>query len=100
MSAAGDPAAENITVRRDAAAGRFEILVDGVVAGYADYGDSDGVRTFPHTVVSEEFGGQGLAGRMVGEALRITSKEGMRVRPACSFVERYLEKHPEAAELG
>lgn len=96
---AGNQAAENVQVRRNAAAGRFEILVDDVVAGYADYGDSGGVRTFPHTVVAEEFGGRGLAGHMVGEALRITSEEGLRVRPACSFVERYVEKNPGSAEL-
>lgn len=100
MSAAGNADAEDVTVQRNTAAGRFEILVDGVVAGYADYADSDGVRTFPHTVVAEEFGGQGLAGRMVGEALRVTTEEGLRVRPACSFVERYVEKHPDSAELG
>ena len=58
---------DNIQVRRDVAAGRFEILVDDVVAGFADYGDdADGVRTFPHTVVATEFGGRGLAGQMIG----------------------------------
>ncbi|HMT50764.1 GNAT family N-acetyltransferase [Dietzia sp. UBA5065] len=92
-------AGETIEVRRDAAAGRFEIVVDDVVAGYADYGDADGVRTFPHTVVAEEFGGRGLAGTMVGEALRMTREEGLRVRPACSFVARYVEKNPDSADL-
>lgn len=99
MSAAENVATESVEVRRNAAAGRFEILVDDVVAGYADYGDADGVRTFPHTVVAEEFGGRGLAGQMVGEALRLTREEGLRVRPACSFVERYVEKNPGSAEL-
>ena len=94
MSAAG-----SVQVRRDLAAGRFEILVDDVVAGYADFADADGVRTFPHTVVASEFGGRGLAGRMVEEALRVTHEEGLRVRPACSFVQRYIEKNPESAEL-
>jgi len=80
-------AGETIEVRRDAAAGRFEIVVDDVVAGYADYGDADGVRTFPHTVVAED------------EALRMTREEGLRVRPACSFVARYVEKNPDSADL-
>ncbi|MCT2062822.1 GNAT family N-acetyltransferase [Dietzia cinnamea] len=92
--------ADNVQVRRDVAAGRFEVLVDDVVAGYADYSDStDGVREFPHTVVASEFGGRGLAGTLVGEALRVTRDEDLRVRPTCSFVAAYLDKHPDAAEV-
>ena len=90
---------EHVEVRRDAAAGRFEILVDGVVAGFADYGDSGDVRTFPHTVVATEFGGRGLAGRMIAEALEVTRQEGLRVRPSCSFVARHIEKNPGSADL-
>ena len=93
-------AAENVQVRRDAAAGRFEILVDEVVAGYTDYTDgTDGVREFPHTVVASEFGGRGLAGKLVGEALQVTKDEGLRVRPSCSFVAGYIDKHPDSAEV-
>ncbi|AWH96649.1 GNAT family N-acetyltransferase [Dietzia psychralcaliphila] len=90
---------ENVQVRRNLAAGRFEILVDDVVAGFADYGDADGVRTFPHTVVDPEFGGRGLAGRMIDEALRATREDGLKVRPSCTFVERYIQKNPESADL-
>lgn len=101
----GGNAAEDIRVRDDQVAGRFEILVNDVVAGYADYqdapatGGSAGVRTFPHTVVDPEFGGRGLAGRMIGQALRETKDDGLRVRPACSFVAKYVEKNPDAAEI-
>ncbi|MBB1031559.1 N-acetyltransferase [Dietzia sp. SLG310A2-38A2] len=92
-------AGEDVQVRRNLAAGRFEIVVDDVVAGFADYSDSDDVRTFPHTVVDPEFGGRGLAGRMIGEALQVTRDEGLRVRPACAFVERYVQKNPDSADL-
>lgn len=92
--------AENIRVRRDAVAGRFEILVDDVVAGSTDYGDdANGVRTFPHTVVDPDFGGRGLAGTLIGEALSATREEGLAVRPECSFVARYIDKHPDSADL-
>lgn len=101
----GNAADENVRVRNDQVAARFEILVDDVVAGYADYQDEPasgadpGVRTFPHTVVDPEFGGRGLAGRMIGEALQATREDGLRVRPACSFVARYVEKNPGTADL-
>lgn len=101
----GNASDENVRVRNDQVAARFEILVDDVVAGYADYQDEPasgadpGVRTFPHTVVDPEFGGRGLAGRMIGEALQATREDGLRVRPACSFVARYVEKNPGTADL-
>ena len=101
----GNASDENVRVRNDQVAARFEILVDDVVAGYADYQDEPasgadpGVRTFPHTVVDPEFGGRGLAGRMIGEALQATREDGLRVRPACSFVARYVEKNPGSADL-
>lgn len=93
-------AGEQIRVRRDSDAGRFEILVDDVVAGFTEYHDDPGgIRTFPHTVVSSEFGGRGLAGKVVGEALRVTRDEGLRVRPTCEFVQGYIEKNPDAADV-
>ncbi len=98
----GQPTEESVHVRHDRVASRFEILVGDVVAGYADYSDepgSGGVRVFPHTVVDPEFGGRGLAGRMIGEALQETRAAGLRVRPSCSFVARYIEKNPGTADL-
>jgi len=96
---------EAVSVRHDPVATRFEILVGDVVAGFADYSDepgsggTPGVRTFPHTVVDPEFGGRGLAGRMIGETLQATRESGLRVRPSCSFVARYIEKNPDTADL-
>lgn len=100
MSGTDEVGSEDVRIRRDTVASRFEILVDDVVAGYADYQDgTDGVRTFPHTVVATEFGGRGLAGQLIGEALRATSEEGLKVRPTCSFVDRYIQKNPDSAVL-
>ena len=61
---------EDVQVRRDDAAGRFEILVDGVVAGQAEYSDGpDGVREFPHTVVASEFGATAITSPSYGSLL-------------------------------
>ena len=96
---------EAVQVRQDEVAGKFEILVGDVVAGFADYhdepgtGGAAGVRTFPHTVVDSEFGGRGLAGTMIGEALAATRRDGMRVNPECTFVAGYITKNPDSAEL-
>ena len=90
---------EQITVRHDAPASRYEILVGDVLAGFADHRDSGDVREFPHTVVQPEFGGRGLAGHMIAHALDEARADGMRVKPTCPFVARYIDKHPEYADL-
>lgn len=78
---------------------RFEIAVDGQVVGFAEFVDRDGVRVFHHTEIAPEFGGRGLAGITVGTALAATREEGLRIDPVCSYVRRYVDTHPEWADL-
>jgi uncharacterized protein len=78
---------------------RFTIAVDGQTVGLAEYFDRDGRRTFPHTEVSREFQGRGLATILVGDALRATRDAGLRVVPACSMVADYIDKHPEFEDI-
>ncbi|MER7362304.1 GNAT family N-acetyltransferase [Nonomuraea wenchangensis] len=78
---------------------RFEILVDGKVAGFADYRLLPTKVVFTHTEVSPLYEGQGLAGRLVDHALRVSADTGLRVVPLCPYVARYIERHPEFANL-
>lgn len=89
----------DIRIEKDSAAGRFQLVVDGVVAGFADYRDADGVREFPHTVVSPEYGGRGLAGRLTAAALDSTRSDGLTVLPSCSYVAAFIDSHPEYSDL-
>ncbi|WAH98883.1 GNAT family N-acetyltransferase [Arthrobacter sp. MMS18-M83] len=78
---------------------RFEVLVDGRVIGKAAYKTYDEggspQRIFYHTVINEEYGGQGLAGRLAEVALNETVSEGLRIVPVCPFIKTFLTKHPE-----
>ncbi len=78
---------------------RFEISVDDTVAGFAQFQDRDGRRIFVHTEIGEEFGGQGLAGTVVEHAIAATRDEGLTVVPVCSYVAKWLEKHPEHEDI-
>ncbi|TDE53142.1 N-acetyltransferase [Nonomuraea mesophila] len=78
---------------------RFEILVDGQVAGFADYRLMPTKIVFTHTEVAPEFEGQGLAGELVGHALRLSADTGLRIVPLCSYVAKYIERHPEFQEI-
>ena len=78
---------------------RFEIHVDGALAGFTDYHDRDDVRTFPHTEVDPAYQGQGLASQVIRGALDATRAAGLGVRPLCSAVLGFITKHEEYADL-
>ncbi|MDQ3106358.1 MAG: N-acetyltransferase [Actinomycetota bacterium] len=91
-----DPTPE---VRHDQSAHRFEIVVDGSVAGFAEYSlDGDGI-TFTHTVIDDEFEGMGFGGTLAATALDDARERGLRVTPTCSFIADYIERHPAYADL-
>ncbi|GGT18130.1 GNAT family N-acetyltransferase [Nonomuraea spiralis] len=78
---------------------RFEVLVDGKVAGFADYRLLPTKIVFTHTEVLPAYEGQGLAGRLVEFALRASIDTGLRIVPLCPYVARYIERHPEFREF-
>ena len=86
-------------VTHDPTAERYLITVDGRDAGYADYIQGDGVRDFHHTVIDPEFRGQGLSKPLIQAALDDTRAAGDKVRPLCSAVAGFIEKHPEYRDL-
>ncbi|QPK82941.1 N-acetyltransferase [Corynebacterium qintianiae] len=79
---------------------RYEILVDGQVAGFAAFRENvDGVRDFNHTVVQPEYRGQGLSTPLIQEALDATRTEGKKIIPTCSAVEHFLGKNENYRDL-
>ena len=86
-------------VTHDTTAERYLITVDCRDAGYADYIQGDGVRDFHHTVIDPEFRGQGLSKPLIQAALDDTRAAGDKVRPLCSAVAGFIEKHPEYRDL-
>ncbi|TWV48841.1 N-acetyltransferase [Streptomyces misionensis] len=78
---------------------RYEILVDGELAGFTEYLDRDEQRVFYHTEVGDAFAGQGLAARLVEQALTDVRRAGKRVVPVCPYVASFLRKHEEFADI-
>jgi uncharacterized protein len=85
-------------ITNNAAASRYETVVDGITA-YAAYTVADDVVTFTHTIVPEELGGRGIASRLIRHALDDVRSRGLKVVPRCPFVAAYIEKHPEYRDL-
>lgn len=78
---------------------RFEIHLDGEVAGFTTYRAAPGVRAFLHTEVDDRFAGRGLASQLVEEALAVTRTEGLEVQPFCPYVRNHIRRHPELLDL-
>jgi hypothetical protein len=77
---------------------RFELETGGEIA-IAAYRLADGRISFTHTEVPEALEGQGVASALVAGALDDVRRQGLKVVPLCSFVRRYIERHPETQDL-
>jgi len=88
---------------------RFDLWLGDELVGILGYRDEDDIPgftakpgevvAFMHTVVKEEFGGRGLAAVLVGEALGSARRRGWKVRPICTYVQRYLALNPEHLDV-
>jgi predicted GNAT family acetyltransferase len=87
------------TVADNPAASRFEIIVDGKVAGFSEYRRSDGEIEFTHTVVEDAYEGQGLGSILVKAELDNVRGDGVQVIATCPFVRKYIARHREYADL-
>lgn len=83
--------------RQDAS--RFEVLVDGEVAGFAEYHRRGDTWSFTHTAVEPAYGGRGLGSVLVRGALDAVRAQSGSVLPHCPFVRSWLEKHPDQVDL-
>ena len=78
---------------------RFEIRVDGELAGFGDYSRMGDRVIFRHTEISDAYEGRGLGSKLVQGALDAARAAGHAVVPLCPFVASYIERHPEYEDL-
>jgi predicted GNAT family acetyltransferase len=86
-------------VTKNEAAGRYELAIDGVVVGIADYRERDGVVVLPHTEIDGSRRGEGLGAILVQGVLDDIRPSGRKVVPACWYVAQFIDEHPAYAEL-
>lgn len=89
---------EKVLVRHNEAEKRFETEIEGGLA-VADYKVEGERIIFTHTYVPPDLRGRGLAEKLVRVALEHARAQRLRVVPACSYVEVFIERHPEFKPL-
>jgi predicted GNAT family acetyltransferase len=78
---------------------RFEITVDGRLAGFVEYRSRPGRIVFTHTEVDDAYQGQGIASRLIRAALDHSRRANRVVTPHCEYVAAFIRRHPEYLDL-
>ena len=78
---------------------RFEIIVDGELAGFVLYHLRGSEIAFTHTETDDRFRGHGLGGHLVQASLDAARERHLAVLPYCPFVNSWIAAHPEYADL-
>ena len=86
------------TLLHDAAARRYFFEIDGHRA-YIEYEERPGALALTHTIVPEELRGGRIAAALTQAVLEELRTRGLRIVPECSYVVRYIERHPEWQEI-
>jgi hypothetical protein len=94
-----DTTEPQVELARDPERERYVVRVGGEEAGFAQYRDRGELLAFIHTEIDDRFEGQGLGGRLVSFALDDARSRGLAVLPFCPFVNGYIERHREYADL-
>jgi predicted GNAT family acetyltransferase len=78
---------------------RYEVTVDGDLAGFAEYKDRADAREFTHTEVFDAYEGKGVGSVLARGALDAVRAAGTQVVATCPFIARYIERHEEYQDL-
>lgn len=93
---------ESVTIERrdEGDHGEYRAHVEGsAYLGRLTWVTRDGARVAEHTIVPEQIGGRGVAGKLVEALIADARDQNFKVVPECSYVEAAFTKHPEWADL-
>ena len=76
---------------------RYEIRDGDERLGLTEYRERGGRRIFVHTETDPAHAGEGLATRLIREALDDTRRSGIAIVARCPFVRAFVQRHPEYA---
>lgn len=82
-------------VRDNPAQSRYELLVDGRLAGFAQYRLNGKRITMYHTEVEPEYEGRGLGDELARNALDDVRRRALQLVPLCPFIAAYIRRHPD-----
>ena len=88
-----------VEVKHNPDESRFEIFLDGELAGFSAYRPEGDARAFTHTEIDERFSGEGLGSHLIRSALDASAEAGLQILPYCGFVRAFIEKNLDYSDL-
>ncbi len=80
----------------DPASGRYELFVDGELAGFAEYELVVDRLSILHVEVDQERAGHGLGRLLVDDVLRDARGRGLAVLPRCPYARKVIVENQDA----
>ncbi|MDE3131020.1 MAG: N-acetyltransferase [Acidobacteriota bacterium] len=74
---------------------RYEVRVDGELAGFAQYRLRDGRITIFHAEVDPAHEGHGVGSQLAGSALADVRARQLELVPRCPFIAGYVRHHAD-----
>ena len=73
----------------------IDCIVNGQKLGEITWEQVDGVMHMNHTFVSDQLRGQGVAKKLLDEAVKYARENSFKMKPICSYVVAAFEKSDE-----
>jgi len=89
---------KTVVIANDSGRHRFEATV-GAGTAWLDYRVTPGEIALLHTEVPPSMRDLGMGAKLARTALDFARREKLSVNPVCPFVAKYIERHPEYADL-
>ncbi|MBN8902688.1 MAG: N-acetyltransferase [Rhodospirillales bacterium 69-11] len=77
---------------------RYEMVVDGQTS-YVSYMWTGDRLTLVHTEVPKALGGRGVGSALATAVFSAIRRRGLRVAVKCEFLQAFVKRHPEFADL-
>ena len=90
---------EEILINFNQRESRSVALNEGNIIGYCQYKEEKNVWSITHTVVKQEFGGRGIAKRLVLAVIDEARKQNKKINPICSYAKKMMESSDEYKDV-
>lgn len=77
---------------------QFELQTDGATA-IVSYSRAGDLISLDHTEVPDALAGRGIGSAVAKGALELLQARNQKIQVRCSFIAKYIEKHPEYRDL-
>lgn len=90
---------EEIIINFNQRESRSIALNEGNIIGYCQYKEENNIWSITHTVVKQEFGGRGIAKRLVLSVIEEARKQNKKINPICSYAKKMMESSDEYKDV-